>query len=351
MNRNDRRSALSQAAPLAPSLTDQMFTEAVTRHQAGQNSQAEALYRAVIALNAMSAQAAYNLGLVQQSQQRFEDAIAAYRHAVAVDPDHHHAYSNMAVALQELGRLDEAVEVYRAVITRKPNFAMAICNLGLALRAQGKLTEAATAYHQAIAIKPDSTGPWSTSVPSCSIRGTPKAPSQPAGARRASHQTWSTLGSILPAPTRPTADCRLPEAEAALRQTIALQPNFAEAHFTLAQVLLTRGDMADGWAEYDWRWKLKEYAWLRNAHGDFREPLWMGEDLAGKTIFVYTEQGLGDAIQYVRYMPKIVALAAHVVLAVHPPLMALFRGLAGVTVIALDAASLPAKVLSRTWWK
>ena len=156
---------------------------------------------------------------------------------------------------------------------------------------------------------------------------------------------WFNLASAY------KADCRLPEAEAALRQTIALQPNFAEAHFTLAQVLLTRGDMADGWAEYDWRWKLKEYAWLRNAHGDFREPLWMGEDLAGKTIFVYTEQGLGDAIQYVRYMPKIIALAAHVVLAVHPPLMALFRGLAGVTVIALDAASLPAKVLSRMWWK
>lgn len=340
MNRNHRRSALSQGEPSSPSLTDAMFTEAVVRHRAGENLQAEALYRAVIALNAMAAQAAYNLGLLQQGQQRLEDAVVTYRHAVAVDPDHHDAYSNMAVALQELGRLDEAVNVYRAVIARKPDFAMAICNLGVTLRAQGKLTESVDAYQQALAIKPDYD--WALVNLGAVLLDQGDTDGAIAACRRAVRirpdmvNAWFNLASAC------KAACQLPEAEAALRRTIALQPDFAEAHFTLGQVLLAQGNLTEGWAEYDWRWKLQQYAWLRNVHGDFAQPRWTGEALAGKTILIYAEQGLGDAIQYVRYIPRIVALAQHVVFAVHPPLMALFKGLAGVTLIALDASVLPA---------
>lgn len=316
-----------------------MFTEAVVRHRAGENMQAEALYRAVIALNAMAAQAAYNLGLLQQGQRRFEDAVVTYRHAVAINPDHHDAYSNMAVALQELGRLDEAVEVYRAVIASKPDFAMAICNLGVTLRAQGKLTESVDAYQQALAIKPDYD--WALVNLGAVLLDQGDTDSAIAACRRAVYirpdmvNAWFNLASAC------KAACRLPEAEAALRRTIALQPDFAEAHFTLGQVLLAQGKLAEGWTEYDWRWKLQQYAWLRHTHGDFAQPRWAGESLADKTILIYAEQGLGDAIQYVRYIPRIVALAGHVLFAVHPPLMALFEGLTGVTLIALNAAVLP----------
>jgi len=129
---------------------------------------------------------------------------------------------------------------------------------------------------------------------------------------------------------------RLPEAAAAYRGAIDSSPQFPEAHFGLSQILLLAGDLQAGWEEYEWRWKLKEYGWLRNMHGTFAQPRWGGESLAGKRLLVYAEQGLGDAIQFIRFIPELKRFGGHVILAVHPPLMKLFAGFAGVEVVPLD---------------
>jgi hypothetical protein len=98
----------------------------------------------------------------------------------------------------------------------------------------------------------------------------------------------------------------------------------------------------EGWREYDERWTLRDYAWLRDIHGDFAQPRWRGEPIAGKTILVYAEQGMGDVIQYVRYIPRLAELVGKIVLAVHPPLIPLFDGfLPNVQVVALDQVPLP----------
>jgi hypothetical protein len=147
---------------------------------------------------------------------------------------------------------------------------------------------------------------------------------------------WFNLGAAY------KADNRLEESEAAFRQGIAINPDFTEAHFTLGQVLLHQGKYAEGWQEYDWRWKLPQYAWLKNIHGEILQPKWQGEDIRGKTLLIYAEQGLGDALQYVRYIPKVVeTTGAKVILAVHPPLLKLFAQLRDVTIIPLDHVPLP----------
>jgi hypothetical protein len=135
--------------------------------------------------------------------------------------------------------------------------------------------------------------------------------------------------------------CRLDEAAAAFRQAIALDPSLVEAHFSLSQTLLLQGDLPAGYAEYEWRWQLKEYGWLKNIHGPFAQPRWNGEPLDGRTILVYAEQGLGDAIQYVRYLPRVAAAGGRVILAVHPPLRRLFAEMADVTLVSLDTLPLP----------
>jgi tetratricopeptide (TPR) repeat protein len=323
----------------AEGLPERMFAEAVARQRAGQGAQAEALYRAVLALHPGYAQASYNLGLLQQGARRLEEAVLSYRHAIAVHPSYFDAYCNLGVALQDLGRPEEALGVYRAVIAMKPDFAMAHCNLGVTLRGLRRLEEAVFAYQQAITIQPDYQ--WAYTNLAAVLMDLGDAPAAIAACERAvaiqpdMETAYFNLGSAY------KALCRLPEAAAAFRQAIALREGFVEAHFTLGQTLLLQGDLSAGWAEYEWRWKLVDYAWLYQAYGAFTQPYWAGEPLAGQTILVYAEQGLGDAIQFVRYIPLLQAQGATVVLAVHPPLRQLFAQLADVTVIDLGNPALP----------
>ena len=137
------------------------------------------------------------------------------------------------------------------------------------------------------------------------------------------------------------ADGRLSEAIASVRRGIALKPDQAEAHFNLALFLLKSGDLLSGWGELEWRWRAKSGPIYREKRV-FREPLWLGkEDLAGKTILLYAEQGLGDALQFCRYVEQVAALGARVILEVPEPLVGICGSLQGVSQVVAFESSLP----------
>jgi tetratricopeptide (TPR) repeat protein len=343
MNRKQRRMLEQMATgpqPVgAPTLSEQMFTEAVERHRAGHAAPAEALYRAILALQPEHAQAAYNLGIVLHTQRRLGEAAAAYRQATAARPDYAEAFCNLGVVLQDERKFDEAFAAYGRAIALRPDFAMAHCNLGVALKEVGRLDESVASYHRAIALQPDYDFAFANLAAALLDQGKPEE--AVIACRRAiavrpelamAHYNLATGLKYL---------CRLDDAIAAFRQALALDPGLVEAHFSLSQTLLLHGDLPAGWAEYEWRWRLKEYAWLQNIHGPFSQPRWNGEPLEGRTILIYAEQGLGDAIQHVRYLPRVVAAGGKVVLAVHPPLRRLFSQLADVTLVNLDTVPLP----------
>jgi tetratricopeptide (TPR) repeat protein len=329
------------AEPAAPetSLVSLMFDEAVARHTAGETVPAEALYRAVLAMQPGQAEAAYNLGVLLHTQGRHADAAAAYRHATSVLPDYAEAWCNLGVALQDERKFEEALEAYRQAILLRPGFAMAHCNLGVALKELGRLEEAVAAYHRAIALQPDYDFAFANLAAVLLDQGKPEdavlACRRALAIRPHMRMAHFNLGTAL------KHVGRLDDAARAFRDAIACDPEFVEAHFTLGQTLLLQGDFAAGWPEYEWRWRLKEYAWLANIHGPFAQPRWSGEPLSGRTILIYAEQGLGDAIQYVRYVPRVVAAGGRVILAVHPPLRRLFADIDGVTLVSLDAVPLP----------
>lgn len=343
MNRKERRavskSAVPQPTPTAPPLARDLFTEAVQRHQAGQEAEAAVLYQAILILNPRHVEASYNLGVICQTIGRFQEAILAYRNAVALRPDFVDALANLGTVLKDTGQFDEATEIYRHVIAQKPDFPMAYLNFGVVLKDQGRIEDAMAAYRQAIALKPDYDQAYANLgaalLEDGRLEEAEQACRQAVSINPRLTMGFCNLGAIF------KAQNRLAEAEIAYRQAVALGPDFPEAHFCLAQIFLLQGNLEPGWVEYDWRWRLKDYGWLKNLHGEFAQPAWNGEPLAGKTILVYAEQGLGDTLQFARYLPLLVRLGAKVVLAVQPPLIALLQGLDGVTVVALDRPPLP----------
>src|SRR5208283_624018 len=125
-------------------------------------------------------------------------------------------------------------------------------------------------------------------------------------------ESWNNLGKTFKELNR------LDDALAAYARALELQPDFAVAHCNKAIALLAAGRSAEGFQEYEWRWR------LFSPRG-FTQPRWDGSPLPGKTLFILAEQGLGDSLQFVRYVPSARRLAAHVILECQPPLKALFE--------------------------
>jgi tetratricopeptide (TPR) repeat protein len=331
----------------------------------GRLEEAVAAFRRTIAIQNDHADAMAGLGAALSSLGRPAEAVEAYRCAIIVKPDFALAYSNLGKALLDLGQFDEAIAACRQAIALQPNYAFAYANLGAALFEHKRWAEAVSACRRAIALQPDSVlshanlgaalfrlGAFDEALAACREA----VALRPGGAL-----IWATLGGVfaeLGAPEEAVAACqkaialmpalpvahynlsnaykamlRLPEAAASGRQAIALQPDNAHYHFLLGHILLTQGDFDAGWAEYDWRWKLQHFSWLHDTYGAFAQPQWSGEDLTGKTILIYTEQGLGDIILFARYLPLLVQRAGHVVVAANPRVQQLLDGIAGIDVV------------------
>ncbi len=225
-----------------------------------------------------------NLGEMLRLAGRPKLAADAARAALEIEPTMPAALSNLGIALYELKDYEDAVSAQRKAIASNPNFAEAHSNLGNALHALRRFDEAIVAYRRAIEIKSDYA------------------------------DAWANLGTTL------HHSGNFEEAIVALRRAIALAPHHANARSGLGILLLMRGDLAEGWDEYEWRLRSTERKGPK-----FPEIPWQGENLAGKHIYVQAEQGFGDTLQFARYMPFLAARAGKVTLRVHQQLVRLLR--------------------------
>ena len=130
----------------------------------------------------------------------------------------------------------------------------------------------------------------------------------------------------------------LDKSIASYRRALEISPGFPEAHWNYAQVLLLKGRFEQGWIEYEWRWKWKDFPSLKR---NFAQPLWDGSNLNGRTILLHCEQGLGDSIQFIRYAPMVARLGGRVVVECPPQLKRLFQGVSGIDRLAGHHGELP----------
>ena len=300
----DAVTSFDRAIALKPDYAEAYYIRGNVLQELKRLDDAVASFDQVISLKPDYAEAYYNRGNVLQELKLLDDAVASYDRAIALKPDFAGAYNNRGNALQKLRQLEDAVASYNQAIALKPDDAKAYCNCGVVLRELGKLDDAVASYDRAIALKPDY-------PEACNNLGV----------------ALENLG-------------KLDDAVASYNRAIALKPDYAEAYWNKSLALLLGEDFNNGWELYEWRWKT---ATLLSPKRDFPQPLWSGkESLAGKTILLHSEQGLGDTIQFCRYARSVADVCDRVILEVEPPLIGLLQELAGVAdVIAKDSALPP----------
>ena len=215
---------------------------------------------------------AFALGNARQEQGDPAGAIEAWRHALALRPDFPEALNNLGLTLHEQGERDAAIAAFREALERRPAFAEARFNLGNALleatppAGDDGLEEAIACYRQALALRPD------------------LAPAQ------------LNLGSAL------QERGELAAARSCFEAAIRLQPDDADAHGNLALLDLLTGDYGRGWAGSEWRFRGGRDLGLLVAQPAGER--WPGGPLqAGSGLLLVAEQGLGDTIQFMRYVP------------------------------------------------
>jgi Flp pilus assembly protein TadD len=255
-----------------------------------------------LALAPDSFDAVNNRGNVLFKLNRPAEAVSAFERVLALEPRFLGARGNLGNALVQLGRFEEALVQYDALLTAQPSHAETLYSRGNALAGLGRLEEAITSYDRALAQRP----------------GYGKA----------------HLG-------RGVALAALNRHEDALKDygaVLAADKGNADAEHNVALSLLTLGDYRRGFEKYEARWSRTGMP-RRKSLG---KPLWLGEyPLGRKTILVHAEQGLGDTIQFVRYVPTLAKGGAKVVLEVQPELVSLLSRVDGVAAVAARGAALP----------
>ncbi len=277
---------------------NKVFATAVELHQKGHLQQAQTLYRTILAVDSRHADALHLLGVAAHQQGEHAAAAQLIRQAIDVNRRVPQYHFNRGIALQALQEHAAAAECYRRAVQLKPDYASAWENLGVALQDAGDLDSARAAYVKALAID---------------------------GRAVLAHQNLGTLLLNLG---------RVTEARDHFRAVLAVHPAHAEAHSKYALTLLADGHYADGWLEYEWRdhsRSLSEHARPRLVPF----PKWDGSCLAGKTLLISPEQGIGEELMFASCYPDAIRAATHCVIECDRRLEQLFtRSFPSATVIA-----------------
>ncbi len=377
--------------------------KALALHQAGHLAEAGELYQGILGRDPENVDALYLLGVVVQAAGNTDLALSLIGRAVELAPDYPAPLVNLGNVLKQAGRLDEAAEAFAGALSLAPDQIEARNNLahtllllghperalsnaetalqqaphlaavhntmGNVLAALERLAEAADSFRQAIALTPGDSdalanladvlqrlGQREEALDACrrSVALDPASADKrnklaclatelfrfpealehfdrALELRPGDPDLISNRGALLQKMGRPQ------EAVACLEQALQQQPERPDLHWNIALALLQSGDYARGWQEYEWRWRAEQFEDKRT----FPMPEWQGEELAGKSILVATEQGFGDVIQFCRFVPLLADRGARVVLECKPPLAPLFQTLRGVDAVVTPDDPMP----------
>jgi tetratricopeptide (TPR) repeat protein len=359
---------ISYAIKLNPRSALAHNNHALALKELGRQKDALTSFERAISLKPDFIEAHVNRGATLHELRRYGEAIASYDRAIALRPEFAGAHSNRASALKELGRLDEALKGYGTAIALKPDFAEAFYNRGLVLRdlrlleaalesieqaislglkdaeafcdrgcllrEAGRFDEALRSFDASLALNPDCFNAFNNR--GLALQGLERLDEALASLDHAialkpdSAEAHNNRGGVL-------LDLgRVEEAIDSFSRAIELRPDYAEALSNRAQCNLSLGLMGDGWADYQHRWRARDFALTCRSGVDPADLLVRPErrTLRDANVLVIAEQGVGEEIMFSSMIPDLVAEARNVALECDPRLATLFaRSFGGVTVI------------------
>ena len=237
----------------------------------GDNNKAIEAYKQAVRVNPKYAKAINNIGVVLYKQKRYKESAQIFEIALQADPNYTEVYSNKGASYNKAKDYDKAIESLETAIKKMPNHSGAYTNLGNVYNKIHDYKTAAKMHEKSIELDPKGENAYSN-------LGT----------------SYKYLGFSA-------------KSIDSYKKAIELNPNFVNAHFDLATMYLTNEDFKNGWKEYEWRFKKEEMIPHIVKHKDiFSKPLFTGiEDIKDKTLLLHSEQGYGDSIQFIRFLPQI----------------------------------------------
>lgn len=325
-----------RALELQPTSPDTFYNRGIALYNLQRYHEALASYDRALALRGDYAEALLNRGMALQRLQQLDSALASFDRALALNPNLAEGVYNRANVLREMGRLDEALAAYDHLLDLRPDHARAVNNRANVLRELGRHEEARSGYLHALDLQPHH----------------PEALNNLGNLQRYLREyeqaltSYEHASSLHPEYVKAINNRALAlqdmrrhdEALAGFAQALSIQPDFADAHLSEGLCRLRLGDFGTGWEKYEWRWKASTAPEART----FVQPLWLGQEhLAGETLLLHAEQGLGDTLQFCRYAAAVAARGARVILEVQPPLRSLLSRLDGPAMVLGRGEPLP----------
>jgi tetratricopeptide (TPR) repeat protein len=314
---------------------ESLIQSAVADALNGRFIEAESKLRGIIRLDHAYAPAHHNLGVALAEQGKIADAIESFQRAIQLKPRYVAAHLNLAGVLSTAGRKYDAVDNYRRVLEIEPESADGLNGLGLTMTELGRSGEGTVCIKQAIRLRPAMAEAHNNlGLALADLGRYPEAEAEYEQAIRLDPkyiEAHTNLGTAY------SQQGRFQEAIASYQVALWLKPDAVSTHWNRSLAWLSQGNYEQGWPEYEWRWRR-----TKSSMRPFQQPAWDGSDLAGKTILLWSEQGLGDTLQFIRYATLIQQKGARVIAQVPPPLHLALANCPGIDMLLPEGADLPA---------
>lgn len=286
---------------LLPVMTKTMTQRGLNALKNEQYSHAYDCFEPITRINPEAFHAWFNMGNACGFQKHYNHSIACYEKAVAIDPNHAVCQYNLGRSWYSQRNYQKAISYFQKAIELDPSYFNAIYNLGSTHYRIRNLERSIECFKQAMALKPDKTDIY-TNLGAC----------------------YGKKGDLS-------------TAIMWHQKSLDVSPDDADGHYNMGISLLLDGRLQEGFQEYEWRLRRSDFP-----KPGYDTPMWDGSKFRNKTILVYMEQGFGDAIQFVRYLPQVKSRGGTVILVCHPFIQRLFTTARGADQVIPENQPLPA---------